>query len=129
MIFLATFRFASRETDRRGEFVYVVEACSQEDAELRLCGILEDAVLNDLWFPAPCRFFLTRLVAVRSIPPEGIIIHHRLRINDIDAYPMPVIPEQSVETIIDWNLRDWQGYRPHPFMEIGWDRNVEEPAD
>jgi len=44
MIFIALFRFGSREHYMRDEFTFIVDASSQEDAEMKLCALLDEAV-------------------------------------------------------------------------------------
>jgi hypothetical protein len=106
MIYIALIRYASRESGIHGEFTFIVDACSQEDAELQLEKLLSEAVKNEKWFPVPCRILLSQLAAIESFPPlGGMILHLRRGYLDsfVSGFTLKHHPSDEVRILHDWD--------------------------
>ena len=134
MIYLAQFRFGSRLDETFGEFSFIAEASSQEEAELKLVGLLTEAVQNEEWFPAPCRILLGRMVAMDRIPATGLAFHHRRRALgefQLDHFLMKYVPAESVQVLYDMDALDWRKMDdfPIPLMFVERDRSISFPTE
>jgi len=136
MIFLAHYHFDSLPERKFGDFSYIVEACSQEAAEIQLQRLLEGAVKNPEWFPAPCRIMLARLAVTDAIPPTGIAFHQRLtrpRIcggDGLDVFPMAHLPPRAIHLLSDWSKEIASGhFDPVPLFVVDHHRNLTVPVE
>ena len=134
MIYLAQFRFGTRLEMIGGEFSYLVEASSQEEAELKLTDLLQEAVKNEEWFPAPCRILLARMAVMDAIPSPGLVFHHRTRKCgefDFDHFPMKYLPTNGVRVLFDLDNWDYSKRKdiPVPLFFVERDRSLSFPTE
>ena len=133
MIYLAQFRFGTRLEMTLGEFCFLAEAASQEEAELKLVRLLEGAVKNEEWFPAPCRILLARLAVMDRIPETGIAFHQRKRTHgefEMDHFPMAYLPPHGIRVIHDWDTDIRAGkFGPVPLVFVERDRTLSFPTE
>jgi len=133
MIYLAQFRFGTRLEMILGEFNFIVEACGQEEAEMKLVSLLQGAVHNKEWFPAPCRILLWNLAVMDSLPGEGLVFHQRKRTQgsggyDLDFYPLKYLPQDKLRVIFDMDAAPLKE-APVPFVFVERDRTLSFPIE
>jgi hypothetical protein len=133
MIYLAQFRFGTRLEETTGEFSFMAEAASQEEAELKLVRLLEGAVKNEEWFPAPCRILLALLAVMDRIPETGLAFHQRKRkLGEFepDYFPMAYLPPGSVKILFDWEKDfNWTHDIPVPLIFVDRNRTLTFPIE
>ena len=131
MIYLAQYRFGTRLEMIGGEFSFIVEASSQEEAELKLCILLEEAIKIEEWFPAPCRILLWLLAEMDSLPASGLAFHLRRRKlgeYEHDHYPLTYMPAHSVRILFDRNAQPFTEI-PVPLFFVERDRTLSFPTE
>jgi hypothetical protein len=131
MIYLAQIRFGSRLEEKCGEFSFITEATSREEAEMKLIRLLTGAVKNADWFPAPCLIHIARVAAVSEIPSTGIAFYHRMRTlgQEFDFFRMPYLPPKSVEILHDWDRINFFKESPIAFAFVERDRTLSFPTE
>jgi hypothetical protein len=132
MLFLAEYQFGTRLENKLGHFSYLVEAVSQEQAELKLTRLLEEAVKDEKFIPAPCRILLGRLAVLERIPQKGLIHHYWIKeLGDIplEQYLPLYLPEDEVTVLYDWNNEFADGKCPVPLIFVDRDRKLTFPTE